>query len=131
MAPLRIRHPALGGGDVSNGGNNYLARLVKLIPAEVVALYLTFKAVAVDFLGFWSLICLALVVLVRIIATQAPNKGPQVPAVIIATVSFILWIYATGGYFLSLQIPATWPPGVISAAIGVWTFIVPIIYKGD
>ena len=114
----------------SNGGNAYLARLVKLIPAEVVALYLTFKAAAATFLGIWSLICLGLVLLVRLLATKEDNKSPQLTAVVIAAVSFILWIYATGGYFLNFVVPAG-KEGIVSVAIGVWTFIIPLFYKGD
>ena len=134
MESLRIRRPATkttgsppaapGGGD---SGNTYLARLVKLIPGEVIALYLTFKTQAAAFLGIWSVICLGLVVLVRIIATREPGKGPQYCAVGVAAGSFFLWVYAMGGYFFTLQLPANG----ISIGIGVWTFLVPLFYKGD
>ena len=77
-------------------GDPYLSRLIKLIPSEVVALYLTFKEVAI----------------------------------LIATVSFVLWVYATDGYFLHFRRPAN-VPGLISVSVGVWTFLLPYLYKGD
>jgi hypothetical protein len=51
--------------------------LVKLIPAEVVALYLTFKEVASSWLSIWAWICLALVVLVRCFGTYNNAKSVQ------------------------------------------------------
>lgn len=110
-------------------GDPYLARLVKLIPSEVVALYLTFKEVAATWLGVWALICLFLVVLVRAATTRGSGQPIQFGAVAIASVSFVLWIYATGGTILGLQLPTT-VPGLISVSVGVWTFIIPFIYKG-
>jgi hypothetical protein len=116
-APLRV----------SSAADDYLTRLVKLIPAEVVALYLTFKEVAADWLAIWATVCLVLVVIVRALGTSGANKPVQWGAVVVAAVSFVLWIYATGGHIIDVTLPA----GVISAAIGLWTFVVPWFYKGD
>ena len=51
-------------------------------------------------------------------------------AALVSMVSFALWVYGTDGYFLLVELPAS-PPGLISVAIGVWTFLIPLIYKGD
>jgi hypothetical protein len=111
-------------------GDPYLSRLIKLVPSEVVALYLTFKEVAVSWLGIWATICLVLVVVVRTLGTRQAGKPVQVGAILIATVSFILWVYATGGHFLHIRPPAN-VPGLISVSVGVWTFLLPYLYKGD
>ncbi len=133
-APLRIRTPEPGGGSAAaparENGDLYLSRLVKLVPSEVVALYLTFKATAETWLGVWATVCLGLVVLTRAVGTHESGKPVQVGAVLVSMVSFTLWVYATGGQLLSLELPAS-PPGLISVAIGVWTFLVPLLYKGD
>jgi hypothetical protein len=97
---------------------------------EVVALYLTFKETAATWLGVWSTICLGLVVLTRTLGTHEAGKRVQVGAVLVSMVSFTLWVYGTDGYLLSVELPAS-PPGIISVAIGVWTFLVPLFYKGD
>jgi hypothetical protein len=104
--------------------------LIKLIPAEVVALYLTFKEVAVSFLGVWAAICLLLTVLSRTAGSYQAGKPVQFVSILIASVSFVLWIYATGGSILSFRLPVN-TPGIISVAIGVWTFVIPYFYKGD
>jgi hypothetical protein len=47
-------------------------------------------------------------------------------------VSYVLWIYATGGYLVNehFAVPAAYN-GIVSVAIGVWTFLLPYLYKGD
>jgi len=107
----------------------YFERLVKLAPSEVVVLYLGLRETTASFTGIWATICLALVLLSRSLGTKGPRRSIQMGSVAIAAISFILWVYAMGGYFLTFKLPAT--PGVISAAIAVWTFVVPLIYKGD
>jgi hypothetical protein len=118
------------GGQLPKGPDDYLGRLMKLIPAEVVALYLTFRELAEGWIGVWSSICLGLVIVVRVFGTTVPGKPVQIKAVAISAVSFVLWVYAIGGHFLRWQLPDS-PTGVISVAIGVWTFIVPMLYRGD
>jgi hypothetical protein len=105
----------------------YLSRLVLLVPAEVISLYVAFKTAAVNFLPWFGLVCLALVILVRIKATSQEGK-PEWGAVFISTVSFGLWVYSTGGTLPGIPAPAD--PGIISVAIGVWTFVTPYFYQG-
>jgi hypothetical protein len=121
-----MQSPRLGPLRITAPDDEYLGRLVKLIPAEVVALYLTFKEIATSWLSIWAWICLVLVVFVRSHGTRA-NKKAQKFAVLVSAVSFALWIYATGDYLIEFALPA----GVVSVAVGVWTFIVPYFYKGD
>ena len=66
-APFRITAP----------DDEYWTRLVKMIPADVVALYLTFKEVASEWLPIWAWICLGLVFLVRILGTHTDAKSVQ------------------------------------------------------
>jgi hypothetical protein len=83
-----------------------------------------FKETAVTWLGVWATICMGLVALTRTLGTHEAGKRVQVGAVLVSMVSFALWVYATDG------LPES-PPGLISVAIGVWTFLIPLIYKGD
>ena len=105
----------------------YLARLVMLVPAEVISLYVALKPAAEKFLPAFGVICLLLVILVRWKATAGPDGKPEWGGILISTLSFALWIYSVGG---SLPWPPPQDSGVISVAIGIWTFAVPYFYKG-
>jgi hypothetical protein len=111
----------------------YMQRLVQLIPAEIVALYLAFHAAASkqgSFVLLWPIVCLALVVFVRILGTRRAD-GPiwsfQPIAVTVASISFVLWIYAIGDKIWKFEIGE---PIWISAGIAIWTIVVPYFYKG-
>ena len=117
------------GVEETQGESPYLTRLVTLIPSEVVALYLTFKEVAIAFLPVWAVVCLALVVIVRCAGARDRYGHIQIFGVVIASISFVLWIYATGGEFPQMPRPSV--QGVVPVSIGVWTFIVPYFYRGE
>jgi hypothetical protein len=105
----------------------WLTRLVKLVPAEVVAVYLAGRPLAAArYAGEWPIVCLLLVVVVRAWGTT-DRKGPQWPSVAISAASFVLWVYAMGGRFLD------WNVDVNLASLGVlvWTTVVPVIWRGD
>jgi len=128
-APLRLR--AAGStaatGEAPGAIDTWLSRLVKLVPAEVVAVYLAGRPLAQERLaGVWPVVCLALTVIVRAWGTS-DRRGPQWASVAISAVSFVLWVYATGGHFL------TWSVDVNLAGLGVlvWTTLVPVFWKGD
>jgi hypothetical protein len=84
-APLRIRRPSVvkaRGGiakDTPTQIQSYMERLVKLIPAEVVALYLFGQGIipldAKVPIVVWAIACLGLVILVRSRATGDPTNN--------------------------------------------------------
>ncbi len=112
----------------------YMQRLLRLIPAEVITLYLTFRGLAdphSKFAYWWSAICLVLVVVLRIFGTRATGGSIwtfQKIAVGVAAVSFILWVYGMGDTILGFAIGE---PIWINASIAIWTIVVPLFYKGD
>ncbi len=128
-APFRIRRPpSVSATAVQQAPDEYLARLVKLIPSEVVALYLAGKQLATTWLGVWAVVCFVLVLVARTIGTKEAGKPVQVIAVVASAVSFVVWVYATGGWFFEWQLPEA---GIASVAVLIWTFLVPYLYKGD
>lgn len=111
----------------------YLTRLLKMIPGEIVGLYMigngfiqTSEPVTQ---AIWIVVCIILIVIVRIYGTRDPDMGKEsqpVP-VFISTVAFIIWVYWLGGPFKSWQ----WHnPTYASLAILVWSFVIPIFYHG-
>ena len=156
---LRIK-----GGDDSSKGlasddasrpdpfKSYVERVVKLIPAEVVSVYLAGKAGiqaafppgATEVSGRisqnaywvgWTVFCLAAVVLVRMWATADPKNGvkPEWPAIGIATGSFVLWVYSMGDVFALASLwgrpLGIWEPLLASLVVAGWALIIPIFYK--
>lgn len=116
--------------------DDYLSRLVKLLPAPVVTLDLfgsniipTNSSLGVTALIVWSICCLGLVVLATATFTTAPEakKGPDWIHVGVASVSFIIWLYALGGPFVPFHIVVGF---IASLLVAGWTFIVPYFYKG-
>lgn len=117
----------------ADGLKDYIARLVKLIPTEVVSLYLVGTGILqknTDRVAWlvWAVICFVLVIVVRIFGTSdAKNKvPPEIPVVIISAVSFLIWIYSLGGPLIQLW---HFPDEYAWMAVLVWTFVIPIIYK--
>jgi len=105
----------------------WLARLVKLVPAEIVAVYLAGRPLAQErYAGGWPVVCLVLLVIVRAWGTS-DRRGPQWVSLAISAVSFVLWVYAMGGRFLTYNVD------VNLAALGVlvWTTLVPVFWRGE
>jgi hypothetical protein len=120
--------------------DDYLSRLLKLLPAPVVALYLfgsniipTTSTLGTTSLIVWSIICLGLVVLVTATFTKPSptetetKQGPDWKHVAIAAVSFIIYLYALGGPFAPFHLVIGF---IASLLVAGWTFIVPYFYQG-
>lgn len=108
-APLRIERPAARrAAAAANGdGPSYLEKLTKLIPGEVIGLYLVGVGLIPAGQGVatvcWSLFCAVVLVGIRVKGTsdREQRKGPQWPAIVIALISFVIWLYALGGPFVA------------------------------
>ena len=137
-APFRIRRPDTGVKAVSLGREEnfkfYLDRLLKIIPAEVVSLYLVGSGIVpVDkpiVLAIWAAVCLAGVVLVRAYGTADPedNKPADWVHVSISSVSFVIWVYTLGGPFNLVE--GLHVPYIGSLLVLACTFFAPIVYRG-
>ncbi|HAF63111.1 MAG TPA: hypothetical protein DCK95_12425 [Anaerolineaceae bacterium] len=117
-APLRI--------DAKKGDSftEFIGRIVKLAPAEVVVLYTTVKGFDffdVSYLGYWSLICVVLALLSRIFTTDK-----QWVAIIISTIAFVLWVFMLGDPILAFTLDKT----ISTMIVAAYTFIVPLVWKG-
>jgi len=117
-APLRIIRTK---GDSLT---EFLGRIVKLAPSEVVALYLTVKGFDFfnkSFLGYWSAICIVLAGLSRILVTKK-----QWISIAISIIAFMLWVLVLGDPIINFTLDKT----IATILVAVFTFIVPLIWKG-
>jgi hypothetical protein len=135
-APFRIHKPVpsgtqkTGATKVQDDLASWMGRLIRLIPSEIVAIYLTGKGFIASWLPIWSFICLLLLFIVRIWGTRDTHKTNSVQwiAVGVSAISYVIWIYAIGGQFFNFAIQ---DPSIPSAAVLIWTFLVSYFYKGD
>ena len=138
-APYRIRRAdvqvkvAAAQPAASEGFKEYLDRLMRMIPAEVVGLYLIGSGLIPIghrlVLLIWTAICLIGVVVIRAFGTtdRQKNLPPQWGAVFISAAAFIIWIYSFGGVFALYDKHI---PYIGSLLVLAWTFFVPIFYRG-
>jgi hypothetical protein len=135
IAPYRITTPAKGRrGGATDDFDSYLDRLVKMIPAEVVSLYL----VGVGFvpktdaavLTIWAALCLVGLLALRTYGTAPPSSGksPQPGAIAISAIAFTVWVYTLGGPFEAFGLHV---PYIGSLLVLAMTFFAPIFYKGE
>jgi hypothetical protein len=112
---------------------SYLDRLIKMIPAEVIGLYLVGSGIIPAgqkiALIVWTAVCLIAVVVIRIYGTYDPTKKHPIDwlHVLISAVAFLIWIYTIGGPFAAYGLTVSW---VGSLLVLVWTFFVPLFYHG-
>ena len=136
-APYRIRRPQVGLTKAAavdhEGFKLYLDRLMKLIPAEVVGLYLIGAGFIPEgqsvALVVWACVGLAGVVVVRAYGTA--DAASALPTdwvhVAISCVAYAIWVYTLGGPFAAYHLYLPW---VGSVMVLVWTFFSPYVYKG-
>lgn len=138
-APFRISKRATVREGERNGlttqsFKDYLERLLKMIPGEIVGLYLIGNGIVPsdDPRGqlIWIGITFVLLIIFRIWGTsdKKEKKAWQPMAVFVSALSFLIWVYSLGGPFI---LYGKHYPKIASLAILVWTFLIPIIYKGS
>jgi hypothetical protein len=138
-APFRVINPRAKlqkVGAAEAPAREYFERLIKMIPADVVGLYLVGSGfIPADkhaVLALWTFLCLFGVIAVRIWGTADPDPQkripPQWPVVGISAVAFVIWIYSMGGVFAVYGLAV---PYVGSLLVLAWTFFVPLFYKGS
>ena len=136
-SPFRVtrRKAGLGlaAGDTQQAFKDYLDRLLKMVPAEVIGLYLIGSGLIpkdqTAGLVVWSIVCVAGVVVVRAFGTADPkqNQNPVWVQVGISTVAFVIWLYSIGGPFAAFGL---YVPFIGSLLVLAWSFFVPYFYKG-
>jgi len=124
------------GGDGKLGpaqkSEEYLGRLAKYIPAEIVGLFIAVSgmvpegspsrqnALWIIFIGSFILVPVYL-----FFATRDPDKGPLWLQILLASIAFPIWVFALGGPFAGLP----WYEGWISSIVLVFVTVIFGIVK--
>ena len=115
-------------------GRAYFGRLIKMIPAEVLALYVALAPLAAkEHIALQltiPIVCLGLVVLSRTLGTRRAADNVKIDpwTVVISSVAFVIWVYALGGPFVALK---AYNAVLACILVTVYTTAVPMIYRGD
>lgn len=133
-APFRIEKPVKFLAGSNEGFKEYLSRLLKMIPGEIVGLYM----IGSGFIPvneqtgriIWVILCFIFLIIIRIIGTSDPaaKKAAQPIPVFVAAIAFLIWIYWLGGPFSAYSWYKQW---IGSLGVLVWSFLIPVIYKGQ
>jgi hypothetical protein len=125
------RFQSIDGAD-AEGFKSYLDRLMKMVPGEVVGLYLVGRGFVtpgnLTFFIVWVLVCLIGVVAVKAYGTSdtSQNIRPDWKHTAISSVAFLIWVYSMGDKSLERY----WNSSIASLLVLAWTFFIPIVYKG-
>ena len=148
---LRIRRPVEVHGAVEEAvveaepkepepksADDYFQRLLKLLPSEIVGIYLIGRETANQHKAgpVWAAICFGLVLIFRAIATMPADGGqPWYKAlrsvqwwpVLATAISFVIWVHAMGGHLPYFECFEAW---MASLAVLVWGVFIPVVIKG-
>ena len=121
------RVPASTGTSDATTPDDYKAKLLKLIPAEAVAAYVTLDGIIRSSAsGNGRLVGLWVAFAVGLIGTPLylwRLQGVTLPVQLaISTVSFAIWVFAVGGAF---ALYGWYQPWIASVVLVAYTFLVP------
>lgn len=112
--------------------NTYKDRLVKLIPSEIVAAYVTLFGLISGVVSENKITLLWIVIGVLFILTPfyliKISGVKKMGQIIFSTFGFLIWVFATGS-----PIQNIWDFQVVflaSIILIIYTLIIPLIYKG-
>lgn len=143
MDRLVVPYPAPGRASAvsDTDADKALGRLVKYIPAEVLSGYLFLSGLIgaagpqsnLRTPGAWLLFVVGLVLTPVYLWKIGKPIGVQWWHLPISTISFVLWAYALGGPFASLEIIPGYPYESWFAALlaGIYSWIVPVVWKPE
>ena len=128
---IRIKDPEAVLDLLAQTPDDYKTRLLKYIPAEVIALYLTLDGLlrptaahpiaATKMFIYWLVFAFGLVVTpLYLWRVQNVRKTAQLG---ISTVAFVVWVYALGGPF---QVMSNYDPLYGSILLPTYTFLIAI-----
>ncbi len=110
--------------------DNYYSRLVKLIPSEIIALYLALDGIASAMKQketlLWVVFGIALTGAWIYLGRMA--NVHRFEQRILTVLAFAIWVYVFGGPFAMLP---WYEPGYGKMLLVVYTFFVPMLFKGD
>jgi hypothetical protein len=137
-APSAATGAAEGAPKQPAKGDNYLSAALKLVPAEIVTLYLATKDTAADHHGLttWFVLCLVTCFIFRAYSNVPDKPGAgirevQWRAVMVSTIAFFLWAFATAEQGKPPIAGLNLEPWLAGAAAGLFGLLAPALVAAD
>jgi len=130
--PAAAPAPAGAGAVTAGTPDDYIDRLMKLIPADTVALYLSLDGIVRSglkgdpALSTWMWALFVVVVVGNVLYWRKTGVTDVVQYVVL-TLAFVVWVFTIGGPFHDLP---WYKPFMGSVLLGLFTFFAPLLYKG-
>lgn len=140
MSRLYYSAPQNGFKSLADGQNppplsNYLEKIAKLIPGEVIAAYLTMMGFVASIesgsthtIVIWAVFGIGLIMTPLYLNAMADAGKPKAKHLVLSTLAFIVWAYSTCGEQLQETItPGTFLPAVASIILVAFTLVSGVI----
>jgi hypothetical protein len=123
----QLRTGAESGQDLTIQG--YLTNLLKLIPSEIIALYMMLVGIIPNSLWPMVGISAACVILtpIYLIGIMKVTKWTQV---VVSTVAIVVWMFSLSGGVFTFIPGFKFEPWMATLAIVIWTTLPPLIFEG-
>jgi len=105
--------------------NSFLQVLLKLIPSEVIAVFIFIQGVMPKSLLPHLVMAVLLVAITPVYLNRASGVTSR-PQLVISTLSLIVWIYAIGTGPMRFVRPPYYEPWHGAVALAIWTLVPPI-----
>jgi hypothetical protein len=105
--------------------NSFLQVLLKVIPSELIAVFIFVQGVLPRIFLPHLLIALVLVGITPLYLARAAGVKSR-PQLVVSTLSFVVWIYAMGIGPLRFVRPPFYEPWHGAVALAVWTLVPPM-----
>ncbi len=110
--------------------NSFMQVLLKLIPSELIAVFVFIQDVTPRILWPHLVIAVVLVALTPLYLSRAAGVRSR-PQLVVTTLSLVLWIYAMGtGPFRFVHAPF-YEPWHGAVVLAVWTLVPPMFLTAD
>lgn len=110
--------------------NSFLQVLLKLIPSEVIAVFVFVQGVLPRILTPHLVVTILLVAITPLYLSRAMGVRSRIQ-ILVSTVSLVVWIYAMGAGPLRFVHAPFYEPWHGAVALAVWTLVPPMFLAGQ
>lgn len=106
--------------------DDYAKKLLKLIPSEIIAAYITIVGLIPggNTVWLWGITIVLLILVTPYLRNFQEVTNPLQYA--ISSISFIVWVFAMGGPFATMSWYQSWMGSIV---LILWTLIPPLLFK--